>query len=602
MTARRARLVLAGVVLIALAAWLGGGLARSPAEPRDAASNAIAARADDGDAEPRVIPAPTPARPLTSGADVADATGDGAGDAAGTAAPASRPIEAGEVVQLEVTYESGLPASNVSLVIALGEKVLATGLTDSEGRAALAAPEHPSVLYVNGATLSSHPLPAGPGVRRITLPDTAAISGRVTLRGEPPGNAVVPLALNFVPTPVMDTPGIPPVVIEKLGTTVRLGGCVRAPRETRRVSGDGTFTVAGFRAGDVIDIPAPRGYQLADGSAQLEVTAPQSGLQVDLVPLPALRGRAVWADTVQPVPGCQVRYILDFDLSALPLLAELKKKARPSHTSNLTKADGEGRFEIPLPQPLRSGSLWLTDPASTGTARFVIEDAGDVDREDGRDLGDIALRRSRTVTFRIRDARGAPLPEAFATATWGEEVVSPRVDADGRAALRGLPAEPVDLTFWASHCDAVTVTARGPGDEHLDVTLERCASLEISVRLTSGTEMPWVKFAVAAAQQPFTGSEDFGPESRRTTMDQSGNMGRTYRRDDSTDPPTFSGTVEYDIPPSGTLSISCLEPTVPLTVSLVDGKGAVLWGEQVITLARGEQRAIEIFIEGARRK
>jgi hypothetical protein len=268
--------------------------------------------------------------------------------------------------------------------------------------------------------------------------------------------------------------------------------------------------------------------------------------------------------------------------------------------SSFIDADDEGRFAIPVwERAYLSFTLWLADPDGKGLTSLALDDASLAEvATHGKDLGDVALRPARTVTFRVRDPLGAPIAGVFATAQRGEELQSKKTDADGRSELRGLPSEPIELTFWATHRDSLKVMAKGPTDEHLEVTLERCASLEVTVRPTSGSLPTSLQFVLAASQQAFTGADEFGPEDTRYEIEPIGNISIESQIDSSTTPPSVGGKVTYGIPSDGTLSISCLRPAVPLTISVVDASGKIVWGEEIVTLARGEARTIEAPVPG----
>jgi len=557
-------------------------------------------------AEPAVLPPPVAARPIEARPEPAGA--DAAGVAAGTVAtPPSGPLE------LEIVHASGAAAAGACIAIARDELVLSSGLTDRDGRVRVAALDAPATLYVGGPLPATHvqPLEPGPGPRRIALPDGAEVSGWVTVQGQRLGDRVVGLRIDTLRTRRDADQDLPQSVMKALSGPIGAWG-VHRNWLMQSVTGDGAFRFSGLTDGETAWCLIPQGFTLADGTERLELTAPRADVLIDLLQLPTIRGRAVWLATGEPVAHCRARYAYGLAAPRPPSQASAKRSAatsqpaRPTMIHTFIDADSEGRFAIPVGTSglsYASFDLWLIDPDGQGSASRSLDDAAIAEAvAHGKDLGDIALRPARTVTFRVRDALGAPIEKAFATAERSDverETRSPPTDAEGRSELRGLPAEPVALTFWSTHCDSLVVMAQGPADEHLEVTLERCASLEITVRPTSGTLPSDLIFSLAADQQAFTGVDDeFGPEFTRFAMEPTAGMSIESRSDSSTTPPTVSGKITYEIPSTGTISISCLRPAVPLRVSVLDADGRAVWGEEIITLARGESRALDITVPG----
>ena len=104
--------------------------------------------------------------------------------------------------------------------------------------------------------------------------------------------------------------------------------------------------------------------------------------------------------------------------------------------------------------------------------------------------------------------------------------------------------------------------------------------------------------AVARTVGPHPGSQAFGPEFLR------GELGATQcfwidMGAVSADAPAPHGTIYYHVPADGIVAISCLQPAVPMTLSILDAQLTRIWGEQTITLARGEARHVEAWVPGA---
>ncbi len=588
---RRAALLLALLVAASGCAWLIASLLW-PSPQSSSAHDRAAAIEPAPAAAPAPVFAPADAgRPLALAIDAAPEPSTPP-DAA-TPSPPSGDIA---TLQLEIVHANGDPAAGAPVVIAQDETILAHGVTAHDGRLAVAAPDRDATLFVAGISRSVHtePIAAGAGHRRIVLPEGVAISGRVTLLGAPPGPRVLGLQIRAV---AGSRDKVESAILAALTPPVGDWGRRTGPL-TQRVTGDGAFTFSGFGPGEDVVLLPPSGCQLLDGRRQLDLVAPASGVSVDLMPLPEVRGRAVWADTLLPDPGCRVRYRL-VDRPRLPSGGAPGAHAASGSVSSFMTADDEGRFAIPLGGPMLAVTLWLADPEGRGLADVALDGTG---IESGLDLGDVLLRPARTVTFRVRDAASQPIEGAFATATRGEELRSPRTGKEGTSEMRGLPAAPVEFTFWAASCETVRATAFGVSDEHLEVTLERCATLEVRVVPISGELPPHLQLCFAANSQAFTGVDEFGPEDTRTEIDKSMPSEIWSDNDGSTSPPTVNGKVFYDVPADGVIRISCLRPAVALTLSVTDAARATVWGEQVITLGRGEARTIDAPVFGVASK
>ena len=59
------------------------------------------------------------------------------------------------------------------------------------------------------------------------------------------------------------------------------------------------------------------------------------------------------------------------------------------------------------------------------------------------------------------------------------------------------------------------------------------------------------------------------------------------------DSPTGSVTSHFA---TGSLVVGCLQPGVPLTVSVLGLQGELVWGPRVVTLDAGELRALEVVV------
>jgi hypothetical protein len=599
MTPGRARLAIAVLLLSALAAWFGLRLIRPPADVASTARGVVARPAATPTEAP-VIPPAAPARLVPASISASPPT---AGDVRAGAAAETQQAAAEDLrtLELELVYESGIPASRVPCVVAQGWEVLASGFSDETGRKLSPKLNQRATLYVNAPPVFRTSLEPGSGPRRIVVPDSARVSGWVTIQGQPPGDREVSLSVLKQAAPVPGNSKIPPDVARLLAFPI-IESARSTAQDYRTVSGDGAFAFGGFRDGELVRFWAKgthglRNFRLASGgNSTHKITAPASDLRFDLVPLPVVHGRAVWLDTGEPVPDCSVRYRLQFDRSQPAAGEPVPPGTAPLVKNGFARSDDGGHFGLYVSDEdatCLSLEVSLLDAEHEGFGHLLLDGARVAEvTTRGLELGDIALRRARTVTFRVRDETGASMPGVFATAKHTEELRSAATDADGRAEMR-LPPEPVEISFWAARRETGKVMANGSGDDHLEVTLVRCASLEVTVMppeafLAHGR----LRFVLDSPKPAFTGNPGFGPEPTRSSLDGADQQSIEVTDADPTQPLRLSGRVTYDLP-IGSQLISCLRPGVPLTVSIIDDRGEPVWGPQVITLDVGEARTIE---------
>jgi hypothetical protein len=598
MDARRMGLGLAAGAGIAAVAWL---LLPSGAE-RDLTGRMPAPSVCAEESIPRFdVPVrssgePQPV-PIADVAAETDATTDVARDPATESARAQ--------LELEIVFASGTAARGVPVVLAWGEDVLAHGVTNRVGRLSLDGSDAAATLYIGGTgdSVQSQTLESPRGPRRVTLPDGETISGVLTVKGSSPGEACVALTLRKVERGAVRP--LPRSVWEALQADEGAWG-EQYGDNSQRVSGDGAFQFSGLAAGEAYLILLPDSYFTADRRRELAVTAPASSLQVDLIEAPAVRGRAVSGGSMLPIPSCSVRCSAVWDTEKPKYYMEPAETAprsgkegplhvRLSGFSPDLRADDEGRFRIPLAQPVTSITLDLLDTETLSRAQLAV---GGLDDVIGRDVGDIILSAARVVRFRVTDQGSAPVVGALAIDAGELAQRSQPTGADGVGELRGVSQGKAVIEFTAAGFESKWMTLEGDGDELLDVTLARCASLEIQVSMRAGPLPKGLQLRLAADEQVFTGDEPFGPERIRNELGASRWLNMSTRTVDAGDIHTAAGDISYMLSDNGVVSISCLRPNATMTLEVVDEKGAALSAQERVTLSEGESRRIELWVKG----
>jgi len=234
-----------------------------------------------------------------------------------------------------------------------------------------------------------------------------------------------------------------------------------APGAEQRVvtGGAGDFQYAGLTADckPRIQLPYTHGFSAPpDGGPILSVSehraslaAPAEGLRVRVTRLPGIRGRIVWKDTHEPVPGV-----------SLMAWAEFVDDATSSSYGFTGQADGT--FAIGLwSSSLSDRARWQTAELRPAirVLRLRIESGGALlareirfsyeELADDCFVGDVEVERGRAAYFLVRGPSGEPVAGALVRAD-GSTV---QTDVDGRVVLGGLQEAP----------DFAVVGARGYG-------------------------------------------------------------------------------------------------------------------------------------------
>jgi protocatechuate 3,4-dioxygenase beta subunit len=151
---------------------------------------------------------------------------------------------------------------------------------------------------------------------------------------------------------------------------------------------------------------------------------------------------------------------------------------------------GEGRFEV---KHLEAGTFNVT---------LLPEDFAAIDKEGIRlrpreplDLGTLVVKEGRTISGRVTDGTGQPVPGADVIAFWVDSGLaknrSVKTRADGSYRLPGLGEQRVErIAVRAKGFAAHQSAGASPGDTGVDFVMERTATISGKVLRSDGTVPP----------------------------------------------------------------------------------------------------------------
>ncbi len=391
------------------------------------------------------------------------------------------PVETASL-DLLVVDADGTPSPDALVVRLVEEVAFARAVTDAAGRVSfpgLDAAGHVVAQSVDGPpTLLS--LAVLTGRHEVVVPEGATLSGWLTEDGDPPR---APVALSLAPR--QDSfESLRDVTTERLAEAgVRLGS-----RELE-TSEDGSFRFDGLPHDWSGQLRLPTTHRLLEAPPRtkaawedraLAIDAPEDGLSLRTVRLPAARGRVLDAATMQPIPH-----------AGLMIWASFGESDQTSLTGMRT--DAEGRFLLGLCPNTSSRRVAWRDPAQRRPIERLsitvdgVADCLGVERwfdpaeigPDG-DVGDLLLPRGRSLHLRVVDTAGEPIAGAIAS----PRPMSSPTDSDGRTRLRGVPPERESILVGSPNHGIrdVPIGAREfPHEDPLVVVLEPGNRLEVAV-------------------------------------------------------------------------------------------------------------------------
>ena len=406
----------------------------------------------------------------------------------------------------------------------------AAGRGSGEREASAPKEPEPAATLAESTSLASAATPAA------AVPERAAVASDLAGRARGELAGLVGRVLELDGRPVA---GMRVALLEFEGSLLFDGSAIDEPEgrlelEETVTNAEGRFLLSGARAPAIhglgIDLGGPRAAFRVLDHALVHKERVDIG-DVVLAPYGVLSGR-VLDEGGAPIAGARVR--------AAPFPAEVlqgqPQDFRPDSlvSVSLTPMGGQGRMTIELPGWVRAAverfPLPTTMSKADGTFRLegvalaqviagidkaglVGWNAGPLDLTGGaHDVGDVVLKRGRTVTGVVEDSSGDPVVgvEVFA----GAELV-PGIaavlqpagvsDEEGEFRLEGVREEgAIVATARRSRSEAWSTTV-SPRVEGVLIELESLVQLTVNVRNQAGEPLAGVDLRLAPARDPNKG-------------------------------------------------------------------------------------------------
>ena len=388
-------------------------------------------------------------------------------------------------LELEVVDAAALPVPGARVFLFREETLLAHGTSDGAGVVPLPAGEGQASFAVRlaGVTALRGETEISAGRRTLTLPQGSQLAGRVTVDGGLPPR---PIELTWRPGKRgKESPELPKAVLQ----LVLAPGSAREGLEaaaTTDAHGAFAFRWLPRESAGSLRWSGPyllEGTDNLHSSQRLEVPEPRTDLQLKLV-----EGLEIVLRIVDPAgaPLSQGR---------LMVRRELKRErgSRSSSTSMAADASGVVRWTLGKESFTK---LVLEVSAKDSSGAKSYEYAWPTQSRGTWDLGDLAVRATRSVTLHVEDASGAPIQGASAypwptsvrtkdsrTDQEGKLTLSVPSDGDGlprlaveafefRTLLLPVPLESTQLTAVLTRAPTLEFSVNGQSDSNTSLALE----------------------------------------------------------------------------------------------------------------------------------
>lgn len=419
------------------------------------------------------------------------------------------PGEMGEVAV--VVERDDAPASDVLVVAYDHTDAVASGRTGADGRIRLSIP---AARLAAGLSLVLVPRDGAPGTAlvesgretHVTLAGRARVEGVVRVDSMPPGEPVA-LTLRWS-APTFQADVAPQAVWDALAKDG-----IAPTSVTASCDAAGRFAFLAPQD-EALELEIDGHFQWTDYTAQTgRLRAPRTGLVLDAVRLPSVKGRVVDADGRTPLPGAQLLLSIDEDGEGNGSMFCQRR------------AGADGGFDIPFPGP-HSRLLSFSIAGPDGRGERVVELPQTVPHR--WDTGDLPIGKTRRVEFVVSGPDGAPVEGAVASASGAPSVAS---DAEGRGSVL-LTLAPCSIRVAAPGFEVAVADVPVETTEPLRVSLVRGAQLvvtaksltgEMTIRLESETAMftgedGAFDYALEAAQCPFPYECTYGKGGRMVAV------------------------------------------------------------------------------------
>ena len=344
------------------------------------------------------------------------------------------------------------------------------------------------------------------------------------------------------------------------------------------VASDGSFSFEGLAPGFEGLIRLPGRYSMAGSRPReraIRVSAPSSGLLLDLERVPCLTGKLVSRATGEPVAEATLRATLRWD----------------NLGQSLVDADVEpdGSFYVAVPESraVAGAVFYARSPAGLrGQYSFTSEQI-----PSDLDLGSLPLDPGLVLHFLVLDSLRKPVAGAR-VASHGTNSNFTLTDSDGGATLAGIDSN-ARIEVLARGFDPISLEL--PATETtVEVVLARATRLSVLVLDPRGARIPDVRMLVRADEFLFVGSQG-GPNA--FLVPQVATQGAIAGR--SGQGRRFFACFCTD--DAGAVDLQSLVPGVAFDVSLRDDLETVVLEQSVAPLGPQEERELVLRLPSAPR-
>jgi len=474
-------------------------------------------------------------------------------------------------LEVHVTWDDGAPFPRARLLFTREESLLYLGQTDAAGAFILPAPlTAPTILRIQRGPQLLARLTVQPDATPVELivPRGASVEGLVTVDQSPPGE---PLELTLRASQSL-WPPMPNWLYSALWSRGERWMNTGAPLPADAL---GHFHIDGLEAEWSGWLQASDGFRLLPHGGSLQLESPSHDLLVELTRRPRLFGRVVARDG-QPIAGAEIDYTLKEGSSR-------GNGSEASMRSNHVTTSTNGSFEIFLgPARPTEASLTIsgTHTGKTGFAKLEVE----LGKLEDRDLGDIPLDPTRSVTMRVLSEAGQPVAGALVAFAAGR---SEPTDTQGETRLLGLPLEEVDLWADALFFERGGMTLLPEVESPVEMRLQPTAGVE--VQFLSAKNEPLGGLQLHVSGEAIFEATVFDSDRAQVKLGATASGGMSMDRSAEGE---LTFEAHYPTGESGRARVSGLSAGVPITLAARDvASGAATWS-QTITLGPGEVRRI----------
>jgi len=510
--------------------------------------------------------------------------------------PARRPVAApaGEAApfEVEVRLPGGLSAPGVVVIPWTGETVVPAKPTGSDGVARFEALRGVGgvVLEPPGRPPQIERMELAPGRHVVPLVPGASVTGVVRVKNEPDAT-LFPMDLHLIPArPFFSLNGIPPALEKRIEEDGFHDGWIPAATDA-----DGNFAFRGLppdwvggeiRVARGVLVCSPRGDEGWDDWRRVRLDGPVQGLVIEVMALPAITGRVLRPGGGGGVAGLGLEVVLHMaDGSDSPITGGRTGKDGTFRIPMMTKEFQSPRVWTGHEKFPAIGSAYVAVGASKAGGSIQVEIPAEK-MAGPWDLGDIELSPVRRIPFLVRDTRGHPITGALGYAG----VYSQPTDAEGLGVVESAGKDVSTLSVGARGYSMARIAIPQGIEAPLDVVLEPGSRLEVHVSAPPGTPLQKLAVLMICQGALFRNAHTSMPPELMTKLGAS----RTYSAVRNND-----GQVQdaFLLDPEGGILLEDLVAEVPLTLRVVSKRWVVLHEEPPFSLAPGEHKRIDLFLD-----